>query len=574
MKILAVASCISVLSCMAFGSPVSGMCPDQVPAPTECYHPAVTFSFCSLFHRAAAHNSLADAKAGRLLKLDPNSVDRHGFTPLHTAVKHGHLEMVRWFIENGANLNAQTENGLTPLVLSIMNDHEQIAMRLLDGGAEPLLRSGLNGWTAVHYGVSSSFPRKLFQKLARMGIHVNLRDKFGNTPLMLAIENGSFKVLSIFQDFPKLDWDQFNDLGETALHIAAMRHSTDFVQRLLWAGANPNIRRRHDGFTPLHICAVECQIKCVRILLMDPRVRTDILDADWRSASQHVPATDTCMDVVDAFAEHYQAQSRRSASQPDFLKEEEKAMEASFMPASRLSDSILPKSSNDAVKLVHSLPMTTTTTTTTTTATTATEKLERAEKVEDGFTFPMVSPNIENALTPKNPFLPSMRRSASLHSNLQRHNGGQDHPHRQHHYALDVAPLEIPEEVVRALQSGVEEEITVVASPSFRSEERPHSGSLPRELLTPRRMARDSSPPARRSSVSTNPHRPERLRSSSSNRSIGVGVRRTRDEANSVHGGSGDDETDFAADEDDVVLMDDLNGEEEARAKRTRTKTA
>ncbi len=46
---------------------------------------------------------------------DYNSVDKEGWTPLHSAAKAGFLNVVRLLVESGASTTAETNNGKIPL---------------------------------------------------------------------------------------------------------------------------------------------------------------------------------------------------------------------------------------------------------------------------------------------------------------------------------------------------------------------------------------------------------------------------------------------------------------------------
>lgn len=74
--------------------------------------------------------------------IDVNAMDDHGLTALHRAVWVGHQGMVRVLIESGADINAkrvvgEVGNAWAPLHLAAVNDRVECARLLLEAGADP-----------------------------------------------------------------------------------------------------------------------------------------------------------------------------------------------------------------------------------------------------------------------------------------------------------------------------------------------------------------------------------------------------------------------------------------------------
>jgi ankyrin repeat protein len=55
------------------------------------------------------------------------------------AVQHQNLHLVPELIRHGADVNAASQNGWTPLMLAILHDSRSLAKLLLDNGADPNL---------------------------------------------------------------------------------------------------------------------------------------------------------------------------------------------------------------------------------------------------------------------------------------------------------------------------------------------------------------------------------------------------------------------------------------------------
>lgn len=48
-------------------------------------------------------------------RFSPNSADPNGFTPIHAAASYGNVDLLRYLLQNGGNVNVQDKDGDTPL---------------------------------------------------------------------------------------------------------------------------------------------------------------------------------------------------------------------------------------------------------------------------------------------------------------------------------------------------------------------------------------------------------------------------------------------------------------------------
>lgn len=179
---------------------------------------------------------------------------------LHTAASRGDVESVRSLIAAGADVNARSNSGATPLheACSGTDDGKAVAV-LIDNGAD-LNAQDNDGHTALHRAARSwrepvvkVGEKSVIQLLVACGAQVNARDKDGATPLHHAaflVRGRAVKhLLAMGADVNARDAQ-----GETPLHEALKSGHQELIERIIARGADVNAADR-DGWTPLHTAA-------------------------------------------------------------------------------------------------------------------------------------------------------------------------------------------------------------------------------------------------------------------------------------------------------------------------------
>jgi ankyrin repeat protein len=169
-------------------------------------------------------------------------------TPLMFAVRAGRTDAVRTLLESGASANETSANGLSVLVLAIINAHYELAAFLLDKGAD--VHAAGQGWTALHqvattprlsYGrfphptqTGRMSPLDLAKKLLDRGADVNAR-------MTVPTMGDGYRT-------------RLNRLGATPLLLAAKGAYPEMIALLLEHGADPKAVTV-EGTTPLMLAA-------------------------------------------------------------------------------------------------------------------------------------------------------------------------------------------------------------------------------------------------------------------------------------------------------------------------------
>jgi ankyrin repeat protein len=168
------------------------------------------------------------AKAGdvgeveRLVGQDPNLLNARaalGVTPLIVASASGHVEVVRWLLDQGAAIDVRAENDVTALVSAIFSYRPAVIRLLLERGGDPTIANS-EGWT----------------------------------PLACASWQGRLEIVRLLLAHPSATTiiDHGDAHNQTALHYACLRGAGGVARALLESGANPTVAN-HAGVTPLDV---------------------------------------------------------------------------------------------------------------------------------------------------------------------------------------------------------------------------------------------------------------------------------------------------------------------------------
>ncbi|WP_029520228.1 ankyrin repeat domain-containing protein [Persephonella sp. IF05-L8] len=130
-----------------------------------------------------------------LIKVDLNQIYEYEGSPLHVAVKEGDIELVKYFLDNGADPNIKGAFGETPLHIAVDRGYLDIVKLLLEKEADPNVQSN-EGNTPLHLSVIASSADIAYELISH-GANKEIKNKFGKTPLDLAMELNDEKMIKI-----------------------------------------------------------------------------------------------------------------------------------------------------------------------------------------------------------------------------------------------------------------------------------------------------------------------------------------------------------------------------------------
>lgn len=137
-----------------------------------------------LFH-AAASGDLEEVKSALAHGSDVNFRGPGGFAPLNAAARNGHLEIVQYLVERGANID-QNDNHLhkTALLAASFERHFDIVQYLVEKGANVNAQS-MNGFTPLHDAAYVG-NLQIVRFLVDHGADVRIKNGHDQTPLETA----------------------------------------------------------------------------------------------------------------------------------------------------------------------------------------------------------------------------------------------------------------------------------------------------------------------------------------------------------------------------------------------------
>lgn len=218
----------------------------------------------------------------------------------------GHLRAVRYLLSKEAEVNAQLENGSTPLFLAAHNEHIDVIVELLKHNADPNIQTE-GDVTVLHYAVEHGFEdlvdvlikkdtinlnarsntdeahmnvtplylaselgfKSIVSKLVEAGANMDLSGPWGQTPLIVALSNGH-ETSAIYLIEHGCDINTRIENGASALHYAVISNCSNAVKMLLERGVDPNvlcILSDIDNISPLHLACEAGNLQYAKLLI-------------------------------------------------------------------------------------------------------------------------------------------------------------------------------------------------------------------------------------------------------------------------------------------------------------------
>ncbi|KAJ1435719.1 Major sperm protein [Sesbania bispinosa] len=204
-------------------------------------------------------------------KIDVNSVNPKGRTPIHVAAMEGHVRVIEFFVSKGGNPNGVDSEGWTPLHCAASRGHLKAVECLLECSNVKYVRNR-EGKTAFDVAAESGHTRLLdslhwgdaLLRAARIddvhgmkrclgeGAAVNRKDQNGWTPLHWAAFKGRIKSVKLLLEHGA-EVDTVDDAGYTPLHCAAEAGHLQVALLLIAHGGSQISLKTFQHVAPLNL---------------------------------------------------------------------------------------------------------------------------------------------------------------------------------------------------------------------------------------------------------------------------------------------------------------------------------
>lgn len=224
--------------------------------------------------REAAQGHLEFVK--QYLDINPSQVDvmSGGKACIQVASHQGYVDLVRYLISKGANVNVVDKEGDSALHYAAFGNQPETMRVLLENGAEVNFLNSSH-CSALHICAHKKTPHCV-RELLQHNANVNIQDSYGDTALHDAIGKENTEVVELLCNAPNLDFTVKNNRGFNVLHHAALKGNVVAARRILQLSRQLVNVRKDDGFAALHLAALNGHAKVVETLVTEGQAELDI----------------------------------------------------------------------------------------------------------------------------------------------------------------------------------------------------------------------------------------------------------------------------------------------------------
>ncbi|XP_071111901.1 serine/threonine-protein phosphatase 6 regulatory ankyrin repeat subunit B-like [Haliotis cracherodii] len=226
---------------------------------------------------------------------DVSLVDDDGNNVLHVACLEGHVDIVKYVLsQKVADINSRGRYGSTPLMVAAQKGHRQVFDLLVGEEADVSLVND-NRNDILHVACLGGHVDIVKNVLSQKVADINIRGRYGKTPLMVAAQKGHRQVFDLLVT-QGADVSLVDDDGNNVLHVACLEGHVDIVKYVLSQKVADINSRGQYGSTPL-MMAAEKGLRQVFDLLVTQGADVSLVDDDGNNVL-HVACLEGHVDIV------------------------------------------------------------------------------------------------------------------------------------------------------------------------------------------------------------------------------------------------------------------------------------
>jgi ankyrin repeat protein len=242
---------------------------------------------------------------------------------LRMSSKKGDIQLARYCLDNGADIESKNERGQTSLHLAVRNGHEHLVLLLLERGAD--VEAAMDNGAKPLYISATQGRVQIAKLLLRAYANIeSFNSKTQRTALCQAITNNHIEIVKLLLD-GGVSLNTLLSGRNTPLYIAARNNNAQIVELLLEYGADKTIQLGDGSTVEDHIeqgSSVAMVLRQPPILKGPPfNARRRVTPCITFPKPPRPPAPDqydklaAChgfeATIVDFYLDHYQDEERR-----------------------------------------------------------------------------------------------------------------------------------------------------------------------------------------------------------------------------------------------------------------------
>ncbi|XP_062593371.1 ankyrin-2-like [Saccostrea cucullata] len=205
-----------------------------------------------------------------------NVTDNNGQNALHDAAWSGNVEILKFLLDKGSDINSARKDGKTVLHLCCLNSKIDMCKYLVNTYPFLLDVTDIDGGNALH-DAAWSCNVEILKFLLGKGLDIKCTRNDGSTVLHLCCLNSKIDMCKYLVNTYPFLLDVTDNNGQNALHDAAWSGNVEILKFLLDKGSDINIARK-GGKTVLHQCCLNSKIDMCKYLVNTYPFLLDITD--------------------------------------------------------------------------------------------------------------------------------------------------------------------------------------------------------------------------------------------------------------------------------------------------------